>query len=340
MHIPISYATCGGVRTEGTDTLCLPYTKTWILPGYWPGNTKMPLHDDYGLPEIVMDILKHQKNKENVQLKYKLYSSGNYTELKLQWIAMDQCLPNKVSEGLPERQWGPRYNNNTGRPWKYKPPSAYRRDAARKKQYLQSKRKTSADVGTQSETDKADCAPVMQNIRLTRSKSKVSKEADVIERPRNSSINNKSVDISVCSITDDQSDTSLLLSPTSDGLNPTAESCAPSPGDVPCPEDFNNSDVSIPASDDSDVASLPQLDETQDTSNQPDNVNYSKFAVFMTCHFKHLEGTHFDHYEDMLFCDKCKIIMCKLCKYQRPAAHNEHLAHLKWISHLWSPEDR
>lgn len=292
--------------------------------------TKMAHNDSFGLPEMVVDILKRQNMKENSQFRYKLFCSGNFTELKLQWIDMGQCLPNQVTDGLPDRQWGPRYHNKPGRPRKYKPPSSYRRDAARKEQYQhRMKVATTVDVATQHDVSGLDSENVDdQKGVTTRSKSKTIK-CD-IEKPRNSDDHISLGNISLASVMDN-SDISIDRSPnqTQASLKYLDIPSVPSePGASYTQDIFNTSTPGLSMED------HPNEDNKVETNQENDVPMDTLFQEYMDCNFISEGGRHFDHYQDMLFCQQCKIVLCKLCYYHTDF-HAEHKPCLKWIQRHW-----
>ncbi len=83
-----------------------------------PTVTKMLSEDYLGLPKLVMDLLR-----KAVHLKWNIFSSGKFTELKLTWV------PTRYSEQgiVKDRQS------------KRKPPSAIKRDQRRRADFLKKK---------------------------------------------------------------------------------------------------------------------------------------------------------------------------------------------------------
>ncbi len=48
-------------------------------------NTEMTPNEQFGLPDIVVEVLRKQNLDTSLDLSYKIFGSGQYTELKLAW---------------------------------------------------------------------------------------------------------------------------------------------------------------------------------------------------------------------------------------------------------------
>ena len=158
----------GEVRLTGESRLFFAARFSENLPGnFGTSVTKMDISDHFGLPKLVVDLLSQQSEDNGLNLKWKMYSSGNYTELKLIWCpkSMEQRAKYSIS---------------------HKPPSALKRDKERKQSYLakvrgnvNARNSSSVNVSTQCDIS------VSQNKRITRSQTKQI-VADCVENPRNS----------------------------------------------------------------------------------------------------------------------------------------------------------
>ncbi len=217
---------------------------------------------------------------------------------------------------------GARYGGYTARPRVYKPPSAYRRDALRKQQFIEKKTVVAAseraNASTQCDLDNnpiVNNEKVNTNFRITRSKAK---ELSPIEQPIDTS-SESDINMSIASVLDsannvsvsepdDDESESILITPAKDGY----EAC-----------DATDQTMKRQTAD----GATSKKDES-------DQIDTNQFTEYMTCHYNDLEGRHFSHWQDMLICTKCKIIVCKLCKFLGKIP-KEHTGHLNYICLIW-----
>ncbi len=87
----------------------------------------MTPNEQFGLPDIVVEVLRKQNLDTSLHLSYKLFGSGQYTELKLTWSPL-------------RTEWS---NIRTAR---RKIPLAYRRDSQRKLDYENRKQNDNVNV--------------------------------------------------------------------------------------------------------------------------------------------------------------------------------------------------
>lgn len=299
-------------------------------------STEMDQLVSCGLPQIIMDLIKSQNAKDNVHMKYKIFCSGGYTELKLQWTDMADLAANynQVNHHIPDRA---RYGGYKGGR-RTKPPSAYRRDAQRKAEYLN--RKYNKDVISTSVQCEIDGTPnldvthdhcdkgtvqkkisVNQKVPVGVKTRNMAKQSDANEVPRQ--------DLSPQSCT-------YILSPASvdSSIGPLSHFSS-IPDTSECTGGAQG-ELSMGALESPDP--FPNEQNTDNSQKDSPSSCEIQFKETMSCHFNNLDVHHFDNYRDMMFCEKCRIIVCKLCAKVR-CVHEEHSGYLKWVSLRWDPDN-
>ena len=123
----------------------------------------MDTQSHFGLPKLVVDLLTQQSADSGLDMKWKIFNSGKYTELKLIWC------PKSVDHKA-------KYST-------HKPPSSLRRDRERKQAYMAKMRNNvnaRSSVSVSHVSTQCDI-PVPQTRMKTRSQSK---QTVLAEMPR------------------------------------------------------------------------------------------------------------------------------------------------------------
>ncbi len=126
-----------------------------ILPGNCGLSAiKMESTNHFGLPKLVVGLLSCQMDNNGIVMKWKIFNSGQYTELKLIWCPTHA---NKMGHSA-------RISSH------HKAPSAVRRDQDRKQQYVaKGKQHKEQHISVK---DTIDVSTQCEDKRVTRSRSR------------------------------------------------------------------------------------------------------------------------------------------------------------------------
>lgn len=273
----------------------------------------------YGLPKLVDDLLRSKMSEKELNLKFKVVSSGNFTQLTLTWIGPGDSHTNQNRSF--NRPNGVHNNNKHYQPGLYrkKTPCEIRRDQRRKQEFRLNLQQKQTSNQSQVKASKSVSTPVICKITDTPSKMS-SKQCHIAGKvgvkTRSMTVN----DTPECARKDIsqslQCVAPMINSPESvhgQTLDLSTNSCADAS------IHSSHSDSSTHSSPNSSVRSM------KDCESSPICSRPTESSRKLNCHYLQFGGTPREHDANLYkaMCSKCNIIICYNCTTVRKR-HEEH----------------